>query len=251
MKSAIIHPLLCIALLPALLIVIGAGPSILLAADLHDDRGGLLAQYLEDRQNGNENRSGKETIRDFQKRELKKPEPHFIMGVGGGLDAREGFGSASLTAPLGVQYDRFLMIFDAAFVYSNAKSLKPDNPDLFQSLFRTKMNGQILEFHLPFKFSFMILDLEKNLYTPYLMAGIGYSYRKYYLRGSTALFRILRQCELNSLTLNLGFGFLVRTSDSTRFNVGITGTPYFNSRHGSFNYDTTGVALQVGMLFIL
>lgn len=246
-----IRALLSLVTIPAVILAaVIFCPTSLQAAGTTDGTGVLIAQYLEDKENGRDTKSQKETILDYQKKEML-PTPHFIMGIGGGLDAREGFGSASIALPLGVQYGHFTMIFDTAFVYSNAKSLRQNKPDLFDTIMRTKMSGQIIELHLPFKFSYSILDLEKYVYTPYLSAGIGYSYRKFYLRGTSALNRITREYGINSLTLNYGFGFLVRTSQDTRFNVGITGISYLNNRSGAFNYDTTGASLLMGILLIL
>ncbi len=239
---------LATTIIPALLLaILIVRPESLYAAGATDDQGFFMAQYIEDKDNGG---NRKKTVRDYAKKEPEKPEPRFIMGIGGGVNAREGFGSASLGVPLGVQYGRFIMVFDTTLHYSNAKSLRKTKSSLLDSILRTKLSGHVVEFDLPFKFSYLLLDLEKNPYTPYFTAGIGYAYRKFYLRGSTSLERITREYGINSFTMHFGFGFLVRTSDDTRFNVGITGVSHFNNRSGEFNYDTTGVSIGLGMLLI-
>ncbi len=243
-----LYTILAVPLL--LLAVFSTGPSGLQAAGMADDTGIITAQYIEDRETGRDGKNKKGTIQDLRNRELARTVPRFIMGLGGGLDAREGFGSASLAVPLGVQYGQFNMIFDLGFVYSNAKSLRKSKTGLMDSILRTKLSGHVIDFNLPFKFSYSILNLETNLYTPYLTAGIGYGYRKFFLRASSALERIAREYSINSFMIHYGFGFLVRTSDDTRFNVGINGISYFNSRTGVFNYDTTGVTIAVGLLLV-
>ncbi|HOT43904.1 MAG TPA: hypothetical protein PLM53_05580 [Spirochaetota bacterium] len=248
MTQKLIHSILAIsAALPILFI---AGPSDLLAAGITDDGGMETAQYIEDRETGRDNRYKKGTVLDYKNRELARTVPRFIMGLSGGLDAREGYGSASLSAPLGVLYDRFTMTFDIGVVYSNAKSLRKNKSDLMDSLVRTRMSGHIVEFNLPFKFSYSVLDLEKNTYTPYLTAGIGYGYRKFFLRASSSIDRTVREYSINSFTMHYGFGFLVRTSEDTRFNAGLTGISHFSNKTGEFNYDTTGVSIGLGLLLI-
>ncbi len=243
-QKALPSILAIIAVLPAIVIAV---QSDLLAAGISDDQGIEMAQYIQDK----ESDSKKGTVQDYQNKELARPVPRFIMGISGGLEAREGFGSACLVAPLGVQYGRFMMTFDIGFVYSNAKSLPKNNPSPLDSILRTKMNGYIIEFDLPFKFSYSFLDLKTSLYTPYLSAGFGYAYRTFYMHGSSALVRISQEYSINSFTLNYGFGFLVRTSEDTRFNVGISGVTHFSSRTGTFGYDTTGVSLMVGLLLVM
>ncbi len=234
--------------IPALLLaILFIRPAGLYAAGAAGDQGILTAQYIEDK---DDPRNKKRTVRDYAKKELAQPEPRFIMGLGGGVNAREGFGSASLWVPLGVQYGQFIMVFDTTLLYSNAKSLRKTKSSLLDSILRTRLSGHVVEFDLPFKFSYLLLDLEKYPYTPYFTAGIGYAYRKFYLRGSTSLERITREYGINSFTMHFGFGFLVRTSDDTRFNVGITGVSHFDNRSGEFNYDTTGVSIGLGMLLI-
>lgn len=190
MKQTLIHYLAAISVIAVAHLI--APSSVLPAAGIGEDRGMELAQYIEDREPGKDDRYKKGTIQDYRNRELAKPVPRFVMGISGGLEAREGFGSASLAVPLGVQYGRFTMTFDLGMTYANAKSMTKSNPGLLDTILRTKLNGHIVEFDLPFKFSYSILDLEKNLYTPYLTAGIGYGYRKFHLRASSALERIAR-----------------------------------------------------------
>ncbi len=233
---------IAIITIPALLLaMLIARPAGLYAAGLTDDQGILTAQYIYEKDDK------KKTVRDLVN---KEPEPRFIMGIAGGVNAREGFGSASFGIPLGVQYGQFIMVFDTTLHYSNAKSLRKTKSSLLDSILRTRLNGHVVEFDLPFKFSYLLLDLEKYPYTPYLTAGIGYGYRKFYLRGSTSLERIAREYGINSFTTHFGFGFLVRTSEDTRFNVGITGVSHFDNRSGEFNYDTTGVSIGLGLLLI-
>lgn len=248
MLQKLIHSILAISAALTLLLI--AGPSHLLAAGITGDGGIETAQYIEDRESGKENRYKKGSVGDYRNRELARPVPRFIMGLSGGLDAREGYGSASLAAPLGVLYGRYTMTFDIGVVYSNAKSLRKNKNNLMDGLLRTRMSGHIVEFNLPFKFSYSILDLEKNIYTPYLTAGIGYGYRKFFLRASSPIERIAREYSINSFTMHYGFGFLVRTSEDTRFNAGLTGISHFSSRTGEFNYDTTGVSIGLGLLLI-
>jgi hypothetical protein len=112
------------------------------------------------------------------------------------------------------------------------------------------MNGQIYEFDLPFKFTYSILDIARYPYTPYVTAGTGYSLRKFSLSGSSLLNRVSKQYTVHSMMLNFGFGFFVKMTENTRFNVGFNGVPYFNTRSGDFNYDTTGVSLLFGMMVI-
>lgn len=225
-----------------------AYPALPAAAD--DDAPILLSQYLDDKDAGREDRTKKGTVQDLRSREIERPRPRFIMGVGGGADAREGFGSVTFTAPLGILYDRFTVTADPGFVYTNAKSMRPKKGITLENLTRTKMNGQIYEFDLPFKFTYSILDIARYPYTPYVTAGTGYSLRKFSLSGSSLLNRVSKQYTVHSMMLNFGFGFFVKMTENTRFNVGFNGVPYFNTRSGDFNYDTTGVSLLFGMMVI-
>jgi hypothetical protein len=245
-------------MLPAILAISAVLAAIFIAGQLHlnaagtwEDRSRETAQYIQDKGTENIDQNRKGTVQDYRNRELSRPVPRFVMGISGGLEAREGFGSVSLIAPLGVQYGQFMMTFDIGLVYSNAKTLPKSNISTMDKILRTKMNGYIIEFDLPFKFSYSFLDLKTNIYTPYLSAGIGYAYRTYYMRSSATGVRISQEYSINSFTLNYGFGFLVRTSEDTRFNVGITGVSHFSSRTGTFDYDTTGVSILVGLLLIM
>jgi hypothetical protein len=208
------------------------------------------SQYLDDKEPVREDRAKKGTVQDLRDKETAKPRPTFIMGVGGGADAREGFGSVMITAPLGILYDRFTVTADPGFVYSNAKSIRVKKGYTLDSLTRTKMNGQIYEFDLPFRFTYSILDIARYPYTPYVTAGTGYSLRKFYLSGSSLLNRVSRQYSIHSMILNFGFGFFVKVMDHVRFNVGFNGVLYFNKRSGVFDYDTTGASLLFGMVHI-
>jgi hypothetical protein len=222
----------------------------LLPSAADDDTAILLSQYLNDKDTGTGDRTKKETVQELLNKEMERPRPHFIMGVGGGADAREGFGSVMLTTSLGVLYDRFTVTIDPGFVYTNAKSITPKKGMTLENLTRAKMNGQIYEFNLPFKFTYSILDIARYPYTPYVMAGTGYSLWKFSLNESSFLSHMSRHYALNSMTLNFGFGFFVTVTEHTRFNVGLNGVSYFNTRSGDFNYDTTGVSLLFGMMQI-
>ena len=104
------------------------------------------------------------------------------------------------------------------------------------------------QFHADYVFNFAFDRRQKVV--PYLTAGIGYGYRKFFLRASSPIERIAREYSINSFTMHYGFGFLVRTSEDTRFNAGLTGVSHFSSRTGEFNYDTTGVSIGLGLLLI-
>lgn len=222
----------------------------LLPASADDDAGILLSQYLEDKESGRVEKPKKGTVQELQDKEIVKPMPQLIMGVGGGAEAREGFGSVMITAPIGIMYDRFTVTADPGFVYSSAKSMRTKKGLSLENLTRTKMNGQIYQFDLPFKFTYSILDITRYPYTPYITAGTGYSLQKFHLSGSSVLSQVSRQYTINSMTLNFGFGFFVKVIEHVRFNVGFNGVSYFNKRSGVFNYDTTGVSLLFGMMLI-
>ena len=239
---------IAVAVCAALSIAAPAYP--LLPSTANDDTAILLSQYIEDKDTRREDRTKKETVQDLRSREMEKPVPRFIMGVGGGADAREGFGSIMITAPLGILYDRFTVTADPGFVYSSGKSIRVKKGVSLENLTRTKMNGQIYQFDLPFRFTYSILDIARYPYTPYVTAGTGYSLRKFSLSGSSFLSRTSRQYSLHSMTLNFGFGFFVKVMEHVRFNVGFNGVVYFNKRSGVFDYDTTGVSLLFGMMHI-
>jgi hypothetical protein len=243
-KSFIIVGALCAALYTPII----AGP--VLPAAAGEDTGLILSQYLDDKEDGRENRSRKGTVLDLRNKELSRPQPRFILGIGGGANAREGFGSVILTAPLGILYERFTVTADPGFVYTNAKSMRGKKGVSLDNMIRTKINGQIYQFDLPFKFSYSILDLAMYPYTPYVTAGIGYSLWKFSLSGSSPLSHVSHEYYINSMMLSYGFGFFVKTTEDTRFNIGFNGVSYFNKRLGEFNYDTTGVSLLFGMMVI-
>ena len=239
---------IAIVVCTALSIAAPAYPLLLSAAN--DDTAILLSQYLEDKDTRREDRTRKETVQDLRSREMEKPVPRFIMGAGGGADAREGFGSVMITAPLGILYDRFTVTADPGFVYTNAKSMRAKKGITLEYLTRTKMSGQVYQFDLPFKFTYSILDIARYPYTPYVTAGTGYSLRKFSLSGSSLLSHVSRHYAIHSMTLNFGFGFFVKVMEHVRFNVGFNGVSHFNRRSGDFNYDTTGVSLLFGMMLI-
>ena len=206
----------------------------------------IIAQYIPDDTEGRK----KQTIGDLMKKEAPKAGPKFIMGIGGGLDAREGYACIAASLPMGMQYGKYSLTFNPAYTYMSGKSIT-SKAGPFDQILRTKTNGQINEFTLPVLFTYSILDLPANMYTPYVTGGAGYSYRKFSFSGSSLISRASRVAYLHSLTLNYGFGFLVRTSDDTRFNIGLTCQSYFNKRNGPFDYDTTGVGLQFGFMIII
>ena len=207
---------------------------------------GLVAQYIPDDSEGGK----KQTIGDMMKKESAKPRPKFILGISGGLDAREGFASIAVSAPMGMQYGKYGVTFFPAYTYMSGKSIKTKTSPLDRIL-RTKTSGQVYEFTLPAMFTYSILDLPAHLYTPYVTGGVGYSYRKFSLNGSSLLSVTGRVSYLHSMTLNYGFGFIVRTSEDTRFNIGLTCQSYFNQRNGPFDYDTTGAGIQLGFMIII
>jgi hypothetical protein len=235
-----------------LIIVLLIGTVPLYAAELsgsHDASPVLLAQYLTDDEDNDRDTARKKTIGDIKKDVSAKVRPQFIMGISGGLDAREGFASISATVPMGMQYGTYGLTFFPAYTYMSGKSIKTKKSPI-DNILRTKTDGQVYEFTLPAMFSYYILDLPAHLYTPYVTGGAGYSYRKFSLNGSSLVSMTGRAYTLHSMTLNYGFGFLVRTSDDTRFNAGLTCQSYFNMRNGPFDYDTTGASIQFGLMII-
>jgi hypothetical protein len=213
---------------------------------------GLTAQYLTDDEEGG--RAGdtgkKKTIGDLKKEGSAKVRPQFVMGISGGLDAREGFASISASVPMGMQYGKYALTFFPAYTYMSARSIKTKSSPV-SNIVRTKTDGQVYEFTLPAMFSYYILDVPAHLYTPYVTGGVGYSFRKFSLNGSSLVSMTGRVYTLHSMTLNYGFGFLVRTSEETRFNIGLTCQSYFNQRNGPFDYDTTGASIQFGLMLII
>ncbi|OHD66158.1 MAG: hypothetical protein A2176_07905 [Spirochaetes bacterium RBG_13_51_14] len=212
----------------------------------------LLAQYITDDKEDapdEKNAAKGKSVLDYRKREMEQARPRFIMGLGGGMDAREGAASIFAAAPLGIQYGRYAVTAEPAFLYMSAKSIKTEG-GIRETIIRTKTSGQIYEFGLPFKFSYSILDLSLYPYTPYAAAGIGYSFRKFSFNGSSLISMAKRNYYLHSMTLDFGFGFLVKTTETTRVNVGLTVISYFNEKSGRFDYDTTGASILFGMMVI-
>jgi hypothetical protein len=211
---------------------------------------GLTAQYLTDDEGGRADDAGKKkTIGDLKKDGSAKVSPKFVMGINGGLDAREGFASISASVPLGMQYGKYGLTFLPAYTYMSAQSIKVKSSPV-SNIIRTKTSGQVYEFTLPAMFSYYILDVPAHLYTPYVTGGAGYSYRRFTLHGSSLASMAGRAYSLHSMTLNYGFGFLVRTSEETRFNIGLVCQSYFNQRNGPFDYDTTGASIQFGLMLV-
>jgi hypothetical protein len=212
---------------------------------VQESTGNLIAQYIPDDSQGEK----KQTIGDMMKKESGKVRPKCILGISGSLDAREGFASIAASMPVGMQYGKYGLTFVPAYTYMSGKSIKTKTSPIDRIL-RTKTSGQIYEFTLPAMFTYSILDLPAHLYTPYVTGGIGYSYRKFSFGGSSLVSTTSRVAYLHSLTLDYGFGFLVRTSEDSRFNIGLTCQTYFNKRNGSFDYDTTGAGIEFGFMIL-
>jgi len=213
--------------------------------------GVYLAQYLEDTESGARGANRGRTIRDLQDKGGAHPKPRVIIGGSGGAEAREGFASVIMSLPLGVQYDQYLVTAAPMFIFTHAQSLRAKKGWSLDNLARTKISGKIYEFDIPVRFSYSFLDIDAFPYSPYVSAGIGYSLRTFRLNGSSFLSRTNRDFTLNSLTLNVGFGFQVKITEKTRFDAGIHIVTYFNERTGVFNYDTTGASLQLGLMTFL
>ena len=236
--------------LPALLVLFCATATAAHATDLtipQESIRGLTAQYLTDDEGTDTGK--KKTIGDLKKQAGPKVRPLFVMGINGGLDAREGFASITASVPLGMQYAKFGLTFLPAYTFMSAKSLKVKGSPA-SNIVRTKTSGMVYEFTLPAMFSYYILDVPEHLYTPYVTGGVGYSFRRFSLHGSSFASMAGRQYSLHSMTLNYGFGFLVRTSEETRFNIGLVCQSYFNQRNGPFDYDTTGASIQFGLMLV-
>lgn len=239
------------ALSTALLFILTAFSPAKATPPADDGSGALLAQYLEDTEAGQRGARRRDTVMDIQKRERDRLRPRAIIGASGGVEAREGFASVIISAPLGVQYDRYLVTTAPMFVFTNSQSLRGKKGWSLDNLVRTKMSGRIYEFDIPVRFSYSFLDIHSFPYSPYLSGGLGYSLRKFLLNGSSFLSRTNRDFTLNSLTINIGFGFLVKITDMTRLDIGLHIVMYFNSRSGIFNYDTTGASLHLGFMTFL
>jgi hypothetical protein len=208
--------------------------------------GSARAQFIMD----DNDDKGRKTIKELRDQGLVQPKARPILGIDGGASVRDGAASVSTVLQLGVQYDRYIVTADPAFMYLNSQSLQ-GKKNIMRYFLRTKISGQVYEFALPVKFTYVILDMEKYPYAPYVSAGVGYSYRSFSLKGSSFINRTSRAFDLHSMTLNFGFGFLVKTTAETKFNVGISGVSYFNSRSGKFDYDTTGASLHFGMMVFI
>jgi hypothetical protein len=195
----------------------------------------LLSQYIKE---------GKNTAGTDDKTQ-KKEQPVFIAGFAGGLSNRESFASVSVLSMFGIQYKWLSVTIDPEFTYMRGASLKSKN-----HLPGAKSSGEVLEFGLPAKCTFSILDLASYPYTPYVMAGLGYNYRKYAVKSSLIIYRIASAYHVSSFTLNYGFGFIVKTTEQTRFQIGLSGISYFNTTPGTFNYDTTGASLMFGIILM-
>ncbi|MBN2160726.1 MAG: hypothetical protein JW807_15155 [Spirochaetes bacterium] len=204
------------------------------------------AQFITDE---NEER-GRKTIGELRDEGLMKPKVRPIIGIDGGASVRDGAASVSTMLQIGMQYDRYIVTADPVFIYLNAQSLQ-GKKNMTRYFLRTKTSGQVYEFALPVKFNYVILNMEKYQYAPYVSAGAGYSFRSFALDGSSFISHTSRAFDLHSLTLNFGFGFLVKTTAETKFNVGINGVSYFNTRSGIFDYDTTGASLHFGMMVFI
>jgi hypothetical protein len=207
-----------------------------------EDGGTLLAQYLTE-------------DKEYPGREEKIPEtarPHaagkkirFITGISGALSNREGFASVSAAGMFGVQIDRFSVYVNPSYLYTRTRSLKSKN-----LLLRTKSSAEVMEFGLPVKCAYSFFNTDEYPYTPYVEAGIGYNFRKYSATGSSTISRVSVGNLIHSLTLNYGFGFIVKTTERTRFQAGLGGVSYFNTIPGKFSYDTTGAYMQFGIIVI-
>ncbi len=215
--------------------------------DLRDSVPGtpLMAQYLDD---SGEAR-GVDTSRvPADSRKDAKPRPRLIMGLGGGVNARENFASLAAFVPVGMQYGKYGVTAEPAYLFMNARSFGAGGGGFLDRITRTKIQGQAHSFSIPVKFSYSFLDLEGFPYTPYLAAGAGYAFRRFTMSGSNLLNRAGREVYVHSFTLDYGFGFLVKTTRDTRLNVGLQGTSYFNEKKGGFTYDTTGASITFSLM---
>jgi hypothetical protein len=208
----------------------------------------LLAQYLDD---SGEERGGDTIRRPADSRKDAKPRPRFIMGLGGGVSARENFASLAAFVPVGMHYGKYGLTAEPAYLFINARSFRTDGGGFLNQITRTKTQGQAHSFSLPVKFSYSFLDLEGFPYTPYLAAGAGYAFRRFAMSGSSLLSRAGREIFIHSFTLDYGFGFLIKTTPDTRLNIGLQGTSYFNEKRGEFTYDTTGASITFSLITLL
>jgi hypothetical protein len=203
----------------------------------------LLTQFLTDDRNDAERDI--KTRRRGSDTDGLRTTPLFIIGLSGALSNQEGFAMVSAMATLGIQYDKLYITTDPVFIYSRTKSMKMKIPVL-----RKKSSGEVLEFGLPVKCTYAFLDLSSYRFSPYVQAGIGYDFRKFNSSGSSLISRAQYSYYVDSLTLHYGIGFIIKTTEQTRFQVGLNGTSYFNANKGEFSYDTTGASLLFGMIVI-
>lgn len=200
---------------------------------------GEMAQFIPD-----EKKDGKTP----GKPNSPEKKPMFIMGVGGGVSNLEGMASVSLLTCLGFQQSNYHFSGEPTLHYMRAFSLKPGKG--LASMLRTKSSGSVLEFSIPLKFSYSFLDLENHPYSPFISAGAGYSHRRFAYHGSGALARLSSDFYVDALTLNFGFGFMAKINEQSRLQIGINCISYFDTRAGTFTYDTTGASLFLGVILL-
>ena len=208
----------------------------------------LVAQYIDDSGEERVEDRGR-TLADLAKKARTRPRP--VIGVGGGVNARENFASLAAFVPVGMQYGKYGVTADPAYIFMKARSFRTDSGGFPALIGRTKTQGQVHSFSLPVKFSYSFLDLDGFPYTPYLAAGAGYAFRRFAMSGSNLLGRTSREIFIHSFTLDYGFGFLVKTTEQTRLNVGLHGSSFFNEKRGAFAYDTTGASLTFSLMTLL
>jgi hypothetical protein len=208
-----------------------------------NDRSPLIAQFLTD---DRENAAVKQKESSQQAgTEVPETRPQFMMGISGALSNMEGFANVSVASILGIQYGKFSFTADPAFIFSRAKSLKNK-----KDMIGAKSSGELLELGLPLRCTFSFLDPSSYGFSPYLQAGFGYDLRKYIFSGSSFFTRINNSYFIDSLTLNFGFGFIIKMTEQTRLRIGLSGVSYFNSKQGAFGYETTGASMLLGLTAI-
>ncbi len=204
----------------------------------HESR--LFAQFLTD-----DKESATSKQNDLGPR-IETPQilPKFILGLSAALSNMEGFANVSVSSILGIQYGKFSFTVDPAFIFSRANSINKKNA------LAAKSTGEILEFGFPVKCTYAFLDLSSYQFSPYLQAGFGYDLRKYHFSGSSFFIGTSNTYFIDSLTLNFGFGFLIKMTEQTRLRIGLGGISYFSSKQGQFGYETTGASLLLGLATI-
>ncbi|OHD68329.1 MAG: hypothetical protein A2W19_17185 [Spirochaetes bacterium RBG_16_49_21] len=202
----------------------------------------LLAQYLTDDKEypGAEKKTAQPGGPDMAQKKFR-----LVTGLSGALSSQEGFAFVAAMTMFGIQLNRFSVTMDPLFAYSRTKLLKSGN-----LLLGRKSSAEVMEFGLPVKCAFSFLDLDSYQYSPYVQAGFGYDFRKYSVNGSSVISRISSSYYVDSLTLNYGFGFFVKTTEHTRFQIGLNAISYFNANPGVFSYDTTGASILFGLIVI-